>query len=118
MESNVRKASVILIMPLFFQLLANNHCQGFFLANYTSNLLLLTTYLYRFMKFIWEKVGHKQLCCSPTRLTSFDFNRNLLEKVSKYIYFYHMLLFFNRHVSLFIKHPFIKPSVDVFAIFF
>ena len=72
-----KKASIISIMLVFFQLLTNNHCQRNFLKNYTSKLLLLKIH-YLFMKPICKKISHKQLWCSLTHLISFGVNQKLL----------------------------------------
>ena len=69
---------MILIMTPFFHLLTNNHCQGDFLANCTSN----PVQLHIFIESIW-KVGYKQLCRSLTRLLSFGVNQNLTARSLK-----------------------------------
>ena len=102
MDTIVKKASIALVMTLFFQLLTNNNCQGNFLTNYTSNLLIVT-YFYLFMKSIWHKVSQKQLCWSPTCLVSFGFSWNLSARALKHIFPLHCNFFFE--VFLFIEQP-------------
>ena len=80
-------------MLLFSQLLINYPCQGDFLTEYTSNVLLLT-FIYLFLRFIWQKVGYKPICCYLTRLTSFGISQNLLAKAFKK-YFLHIVNFFS-----------------------
>ena len=81
MESKVQKLSIIigyvplLYIPLLF----------YFLTNWTSNLLL-ATYHYFFIKYVWFRVGHKKLCCFLKRLIRFYVNQNLLTRDSKDIF--------------------------------
>ena len=89
----MQKQSILLIMPHFFQLLVNNHCLNGYLTNYTSNLLLLT-YLYIFMKSIWWKVCHKQLCYSLTHLISYGEPKSISKSFKK-LCFCHTVVFFS-----------------------
>ena len=126
----MQKQSILLIMPHFFQLLVNNHCLRGYLTNYTSNLLLLT-YLYIFMKSIWWKVCHKQLCCSLTHLISYGEPKSISKSFKKLcfrhtvVFFYFFFFFFSffSSIAFFPFHQitilaFIKTAVNVFLISF
>ena len=97
-----------MLSPFFYWWI--NVIKGIFLTNCTTNLLLVT-YHNLFIKSIWWKVGHKQLCCSLTLLTKKYGSKSF----KKYILI--IFSFSSWHVSLYIETTkeflaFIKSTVN------
>ena len=111
MDAKFNVKTIILIVPLFFHLLASNHFQGDFLNKLyiqsTFGNITYRTYHYLLMKSIWYKVSHEQL---------FHVNKKLTAKALKNTFSLSSVFFLSIHQRTKEFLAFIKATIHAFVI--